>query len=371
MSSSALRPRIIDADGHVLDTHVRAIHWEDWLEEPYKARAPKHIPFETGGGRMFLEGQIVPAPMARPSQLGGRTVSVDIHQQREGMWRPGPRLADMDREGIAIAFLFGGAIAIGAAVLPDADFGAALARAYNNWLAHYCSHAPDRLKGVASVPLQRPAEAARELARAVTELGFRAVVIPPHLNQVQLDDPTLHPFYEAAQALDVPICIHMLAANIPWLSGLARDRARDVFEARLMTHTFEQMAAMVPVILGGVLDRFPRLRVAFLEGWSGWAPFWLDKMESAFQRAREYVRAQHPPAYYFANGQCFIACELGERTLPATAALLEDSLLYASDYWHWDAQFPGEVADFLARDDLPYRVKEKILGLNAARLFKC
>src|SRR5439155_11291709 len=54
--TAAPAPRIIDADGHVLDTNVRAIRWEEWLEEPYKQRAPKHIPFETGGGRMFLEG---------------------------------------------------------------------------------------------------------------------------------------------------------------------------------------------------------------------------------------------------------------------------------------------------------------------------
>src|SRR5437899_674282 len=142
------RPRVIDADGHVLDTNVRAIGWEEWLEEPYKARAPKHIPFETGGGRMFLEGEIVPAPMAVPQRLGGRTISVDIHQQRPGMWEPAPRLADMDLEGIGIAFLFGGAIAIGCSSLPDADFAAALARAYNNWLANFCRADPRRLRGV-------------------------------------------------------------------------------------------------------------------------------------------------------------------------------------------------------------------------------
>jgi predicted TIM-barrel fold metal-dependent hydrolase len=118
-----------------------------------------------------------------------------------------------------------------------------------------------------------------------------------------------------------------------------------------------------------VLDRFPRLRFAFLEGWSGWAPFWLDKLDSAFRVSREHVRAERPPLDYFERGNCFISCELGERTLPATAAVIPDNLLYASDYWHYDAHFPGEVAEFLERPDLDGAVKAKILGANAARLF--
>jgi predicted TIM-barrel fold metal-dependent hydrolase len=363
------RPRVIDADGHVLDTNVRAIRWEEWLEEPYKARAPRHIPFETGGGRMFLEGQIVPAPMAVASRLGGQTVSADIHQRREGMWLPAPRLADMDLEGIEVSFLFGGAIAIGCSSLPDADFAGALARAYNNWLADFCRADPARLRGVACVALQRPEEAARELRRAVTDLGFRAVAVPPHLNDRRLDHPDFHPFYAAAQELDVAVCVHMLAANIPWLRGLGRDRCESIFEARVITHSFEQMAAVMALTLGGVFDTFPRLRVAFLEGWSGWAPFWLEKLDSAFRLSGEHVRAKRPPMAYFEGGNCFLACELGEQTLPTTAALFEDNLLYASDYWHWDAHFPGEVAEFLEREDLTPRVKEKILGANAARLF--
>src|SRR5205807_9469898 len=140
-----------------------------------------------------------------------------------------------------------------------------------------------------------------------------------------------------------------------------RDRCESIFEARVITHSFEQMAAVMALTLGGVFDRFPRLRVAFLEGWSGWAPFWLDKLDSAFRLTGEHVRAQRPPLEYFERGNCFLACELGERTLPATAALLEDRLIYASDYWHWDAHFPGEVAEFRARADLPDRVKAKIL----------
>src|SRR5262245_8905397 len=123
--------RVIDADGHVLET--AGCDWEKYLYAPYTARAPHWATFDTRGGRFFLEGHFWPQPYPVPRRVGGEEVPV-LHQGRRGMYDSRLRLEHMDQDGIDIAVLFGGAVNVGASVLPDAGFAAALCRAYNNWL---------------------------------------------------------------------------------------------------------------------------------------------------------------------------------------------------------------------------------------------
>ncbi len=175
------RSRVIDADGHVYDTHPKTLKWiEENIEPKFKKRAPMTIPFPTGAGRTLVDGQI----WTMANSAGGRRDSEDtfeLHISRKGMIDPKIRIKDMDTEGIDIAVLFGGTLVLLAPGLHDAEFGAAICRAYNNWLAEYCRPYPERLKGVAALPLQDPAEAIQELRRCVTELGFVGAMFPSNL----------------------------------------------------------------------------------------------------------------------------------------------------------------------------------------------
>ena len=359
-------PFVIDAHGHVLDS-TPSIDWAGLLDEPYKSRAPKHLPFNTGGGRLFIEGEIIAQPT--PGRvMRGRKLE-ETHAQRDGMWRPEQRMPDMDLDGIDVAVLFGGAVHLSVPTLKDAGFAAALARAYNTWLADYCGYAPERLKGIAAAPFQDAELGIEELERAVKKLGFVGAGVPPNVRGVNPDSALYEPLYAAAERLDTPVCIHM-GTRFPGIASAGADRCNNYFLVHLMTHAFEQMLAMACVISGGVFDRYPRLRVAFLEAGLGWAPYWAERMDGHYETLGAGIAAKAKPSEYVRGKQCYISCEVDEELLATSIDFVgEDRVLYASDYWHFDGTFPGTVKAMKERKDLSEGVKRKVLGLNAARLY--
>ena len=363
--------RVIDADGHVMETHPDAVQWRDAMGPAYRDRAPRHIPFPTGGGRMFLEGKIWFEPI--PGVDAGVPAEEDnfaVHSTRPGMWDPHVRIEDMDLDGIDQAVLFGGVLALAASGLDDGDLALALCRAYNDWLAGYCAAYPDRLKGMCALPLQNPEGAAAELHRGVTELGLVGAHFPTNVHGRDLDDAALDPVYAVAQDLDVPVCSHG-GYLMPGIDNMAGPRSPNQFYLNLYTFPFELMTAMSRFICGGGLDRFPRLRVGIMEGYVGWLPFWLNRMDSQYEKFGKQVPAKLRPSEYVESGRVMVTCDYDETTLPQVVdALGAGNILYASDYWHIDAKFPGTVEYLAGRDDLSGEAKGRILGENAAELFK-
>ncbi len=125
------------------------------------------------------------------------------------------------------------------------------------------------------------------------------------------------------------------------------------------------------LICGGVLDRFPRLRVAFLEAGGLWVPFWLARMDEFYVRIGHMVpKTKLPPSEYFRR-QCFCSCEPDDVSLKAAATLgIEDYLMWASDYPHYDCVFPGAVAELREHcAPLTPTGREKVMGGNAARCY--
>jgi predicted TIM-barrel fold metal-dependent hydrolase len=361
------KPFVIDADGHIMESHPEALNWAEALPEPFRARAPRRIPFTTGGGRLFFEGKIWPMPFPG-SERRPLSDDFDVHVRRPGMWRPEQRLPDMDLDGIDVAVCFGGVMALACSGIQDPELAAAMAGAYNDWAAGYCRTNPERLKFVAALCLQNPAAAARELERAVAALGAVAGEFTTNVGGRDLDHPDLDPVWAAAESLGVPVCVHG-GFCMPGIDLAGGARLSNQFYLNLASFPFELMLAMAKVVAGGVLDRFPRLRVAFMEGNCGWLPFWLDRMDETYELLGSQVAARRRPSDYWREGRIWISCSYEETTLPAVvAALGADQIVYASDYWHFDAKFPGTVADLLERD-LSEEAKRKILGENAARLY--
>ena len=158
--------RIIDADGHVLE---RDIPWEELLEAPYRARAPRVVKDNRGFPFVMMEGKLTPKPVGKACSFVGAPRS-HHPQPTTGMTDPVQRLKDMDLEGIDTAVLFGTSPFLSLPFVEDKDLACAVARVYNNWLAGYCNADARRLKGVAAVAIQDPVEAIKELRRAVQEL---------------------------------------------------------------------------------------------------------------------------------------------------------------------------------------------------------
>ncbi len=364
--------KVVDADGHVVEPMNM---WQEYVEAPYRDLAPRVARDEEGYERIMIGGKLlgrgpfslgaalVPGGLANPENRMRKSYD----QAQPGGWDPHMRVKDMDVDGIDIAVLYP-TVGLFFGGVEDAGLAAALCRAYNNWLADYCKAYPDRLVGVAVVPIQEVEEAVREARRAVEKLGMRGVMIRPNPYRGRnWDDPVYDPFWAEVQSLGVPVGVHEgTTGNMPTAGA---ERCRDFFFMHIISHPHEQQIACMQIVCGGVLERFPQLKVAFLESGGGWLPHWLERMDSHYEKLGFMVPyLKMKPSDYFRR-QCYISFDPDEKTLPATVELVgEDCVVWASDYPHFDAMFPGAVAE-LREQPLPERVMQKVLGENALRLY--
>lgn len=330
---------VIDSDGHVHEDMNNAEALRRHMDPRFRT-----WPFGVGG---FVD-----------RSLGGK------YGKRHG--NPAVQIEDMDVEGIDIQVLYPTAL-LGAWGLKDHAFAVALHRAYNDWLAEFCSHNPDRLKGVAVLPMVDPAEAARELERAVTQLGFVGGMAHTLIYNHQVSDSCFDDLYACAQQYDAPIAFHA--------SGSEIDRANrfDTFLAEhTIGHTHEQMCATILMVYGGVFERFPRLRVGFLEGLVGWIPMLAQRMDEEYERRPfEAPLLTKKPSEYIRGGHIFFGAESEEWMIPTVIRYLgsDQTLLYSSDYPHWDGEFPNSTRTLVERTDLTDQNKRNIIGENARRFY--
>lgn len=352
---------VVDADAHVYEN---ASAWRELNE-----RRPGWLGFVESGGTTVLsvDGK------AYPVQAGhGRGAPIETATNPaavEGAGDVAVRLRDMDSEGIEIQVLYG-SFTIGLTSYDDAGLAAEVAEAYNDWmLDDLCAHDAARLKTVAIVPLQDVELSITELQRAVRK-GAVAVTIPPVVGERNLDDPVFLPFFEAAADADVALGVHSAPGmNLPLP---AADRFSNYAQVHALSFPVDQMVAFTALAMGGVLDRFPTLRVAFLESGIGWVPYFVYRVHEHFEKKPDLLPAMKTdPRELIERGQCYFSFECEEQLLETYVEHLgADSIVFASDYPHWDSDFPGTVeearrhAKMLGDDTI-----DKLLGTNALRLY--
>jgi uncharacterized protein len=120
-----------------------------------------------------------------------------------------------------------------------------------------------------------------------------------------------------------------------------------------------------------VPEKFPKLRIAFLECGCGWVPYWMDRMDEEWEkRPAEAPLLKKKPSEYVTSGSWFYATEPEESTLPYVMERIgEDALLFASDYPHWDGNFPHMTSTVRSRKDINDGQKDKIMRANAIKLY--
>jgi predicted TIM-barrel fold metal-dependent hydrolase len=355
---------VVDADGHGGEPP----RWRRRIPDAFRSRMAEYV---ASMKRTYAD---VPGGGLQLSDANPREPTWDDEDEvdfdptmRAGMSDPAARLQDMDLEGIDVTVMFppgsGEEWALG-----DAAFAGALCRVLNDARAEFAAFAPERLKLVAKLPMLEPAMAAEELERCVTEHGFVGMVTAQHILDRNLDDPSFDVVWSTAERLRVPVCVHG-GGQAPGQVPVAIDRFSTRLAKHAITHPVGAMLALTSFTVGGVLARFPDLRVAFLEAGAGWLPFWLERLDEHWELLPEQAPAlDRPPSAYFA-GRGFVSCEPEERGVPWVLDRVGDVVCYASDYCHWDCAFPRSVELLAERADLSRSQKAAVLAANAARLY--
>jgi aminocarboxymuconate-semialdehyde decarboxylase len=170
--------------------------------------------------------------------------------------------------------------------------GSDLARYLNDQLAELCRSNPRRFIGLGTLPMQDPQLALKELDRCVRELGFAGVQIGSHVNDWNLSDPALFPIFERASELSAAVFVH------PW-DMMGEARMRKYWLPWLVGMPAEVSLAICSVIFGGVLERLPRLRIAFAHG-GGAFPGTLGRIEHGFASRPDLMAVDNakPPGAY-------------------------------------------------------------------------
>lgn len=400
MIGSATNGVVVDADGHVLEHPSAMVRY---APQKFRDRIWHIATSADGDERLVYNGSERPAGGLALAGTAGMSADdrkralagkMKYSEIRPGAFEPAPRLPDLDMEGIRQSVLYP-TLLLGLPGLADAEFAEVQANAYNEWMAEFCSYDRRRLFAVAVVPAQDVERAVRTIRRA-KELGHVGVFLRPNpsIDGRKLHDPVYDPIWTVCAELDLPIGLHPFLA--PDMPGACRalgygamqgrgisygkgDRGDpvgalgNIFFSQALSNPFDMMECVALFCAGGILERHPRLTVLFLEANGGWIVSLLERLDHHFEVFGWDVRdLEMKPSEYFRR-QCYISFDADESTLAFSAQhplVGADRIIWASDYPHPDAKFPGVVKELRENTaSLPGEARRQILGLNAQNLY--
>ena len=329
----SLRDHVIcDSDLHVMEPPDL---WERYIDPAYAHAAPRGLvgdPARHAGAGEEPRACCAWAPPARRTSrvarpAGGRSTTRSTPRPRPAAGTPQSQIDAMDAEGLDLAVLFPsrGLFVLGLDSVEqigtdglEPEFATAIARAYNDWLKDFCDHAPDRMFGAGHGGAPTTSSGAVvEARRCVEELGFKAIFLPPAaVNRRPWHHPAYDPLWAEIERLGVPLAFHGGGQTY-----LTPDFGLEVLDKLMLWHTFSQPLGIQFVTAclcgGGVLERFPDLQVALLEGNCSWAPWFLYRLDEHWEWTGWYEAPEltMPPSEYFKRN-CWISVEADEETVP-------------------------------------------------------
>jgi 5-carboxyvanillate decarboxylase len=272
------------------------------------------------------------------------------------------RLAEMDANGVDMHLL---SLTTPGVQMFDRDRAVALAQLSNDRLSEVIKRHPSRFAGLAAFAPQDAAAAAKEMERAITALRLNGFLVNSHTGNVYLDDQRFWPILEAAEALDAPLYIHPRAPS----DGMAVPFADYRMEGAIWGYGMETGTHAVRLMLSGVLDRFPKLRIVI--GHMGEAlPFWLWRLDyMASPGSRAALRNKLKPSEYLQRNFAITTSGLDDPlALRYTIDKIGiDHVMWAIDYPYQNT--PGSVS-FIENARLSDSEREQVAHRNAERIFR-
>ena len=357
--ATVIGTRIVDGDGHIIEDMAGIA---EHLASPYR---------EMVGQR----GDLLFPPLDHLHSA--RAVQTPPQRDMRPSVGPDGWLGFLEEVGIERTVLYPTrALAYGKIV--SLDYAVAVTRACNDWLYHTYLAFNSRFKGMAIIPMQDPEEAVKELRRAVTELGMLGAMLPSNGLPELLGAKTYWPVYAEAQRLGCCLAVHGGAHD-----HFGMDHLNMYVPVHALGHPWGLTINCASIVYNGIFDRFPSVRIAFLEGGIAWLLLCLERFHSSHETHFQYIppdqfgvrEGQRPDECIIRQikeGRFFIGCETEELTLPfALKVMGNEPFMYSSDFPHevTNQSCKHDIAELLESEDLSYQDKEAILGRNADRFY--
>ena len=366
--------KLIDADSHVTEPPNL---WVERIAKEFRDRAPRvvdNIPGHRPGSYFLVEG-MPPSHLGmglgvgkKPEELPKVFAEAMYADARPGGWDPAERLKDMDLDGVQADVIY---TTRGFRIfrMEDAPLQRASFIAYNDWLADYCSYAPNRLAGLGLISLFNIDEAVKDLRHCV-KAGLKGAMIwcsPP--GDRPYSSPMYDPFWAEAQELNIPLGLHCATGVGPESGWVVKDTTDHYVSITVLYHEVER--SLTTLIFSGVLERFPRLKFVSAENEVGWVPFFLQKMD---EKQEHYIHVHPTPlkmkfSEYF-HRQVYGTFIYDPVGLADRHLIGVDNMLWSTDYPHTPSTWPNS-SENVERDmsGIPEEEKEKLTWRNAAGLY--
>ncbi len=355
---------VVSADGHVNEPSNL---FYDRMPARFKSRLPRVETDEKGGKWMVSEG-FRPTKL-RESMFEGE----DLARSQAGRY-PQERVADLAMDGVDAEILFPNKGLMMWATR-DAEFAQTMCRVWNEWAWETFADYNDRLSPMACVATADIEGSMREIERCA-KLGFRGLCLPckpifgPHNHDdLNYNLPEFEPLWELIEDVDLPITFHVSTGRDPRASK-GHGGAVINYVSHSLSPTIEPLANLCA---SGVLERHQKLRFATIEAGIGWVAWALEAMDEAYRKHHMWARPKLqalPSEYYRRHGFSSFQED------PVGLALAEpfdlvDNFMWANDYPHHEGTWPhSPEAIERTMKALKPESREKILGGNAARLFR-
>jgi len=345
--------------------------WVERLDRRYRDNAPRVIKNEkpSGAPYLFVGPGFHPLTVAGVFAAGRSGEALREHMKhgyeaaRPSGWDPIERLKDQDLDGVVAEVLYSslGIVLFG---MKDVELQQACLRVYNDWLAEFCSHSPNRLVGIGLYSLAALPDVS-EIERCAKK-GLKGILIlATDSNGSAYSDESFDRLWQVASETGMPISLHK-----PLVSGMPLTPAMPTM-ADLQIHVIHVVEQCITrLVYGGVLERFPGLKIVSAENDVGWFPNWVHRLDHVHSKiANPRPRLPLKPSEYVRRNvwATFQDDPLG----PATWKFFgEDNYMWASDFPHADSTFPNSlktIEDNFA--GVPADVREKIVFSNATRLY--
>jgi predicted TIM-barrel fold metal-dependent hydrolase len=364
---------ILSSDSHVFEPPDL---WTTRIDAAFRDRAPRMQRID-GADQIVIEADQILSGIGLISNAGARfeapeTISGQgrFEDVPRGGYDPEQHLRDMELDGVAGEVLYPSQGLFYFRVA-DGALMSAIFRAYNDWLAEFCTADSSRLKGIAMINLDDVQDGIRELERAA-RLGLSGAMITEYpLEHRRYDQPEYEPFWATAEALGMPLSLHTATRRQGKIRGAGDKTLRDA--SSRATKAFYPALSMCDMIFSGVFERYPRLTLAIVEFELAWAPHVLTSMDYTYRERHgeaiyRFEDGMRPSDFFHRNVVLsFQEDAIGIRLRDAIGV---DNMMWGSDYPHSESTFPRSreiLKEILA--GVPADEQAKIVGGNTARVY--